>query len=135
MNSERRPGSRLPDDAAYWERLAARSVAAAFDNGGAHVVARGAPALDPPGLALAVASPWWRGLSDAAFMLAASALLALVSGAVLLDERAPGTLTEAHAFTAAIAPDDDVLASLMNADEPPPAMAMLRVVARREAER
>ncbi|HSK19203.1 MAG TPA: hypothetical protein VK912_08685 [Longimicrobiales bacterium] len=135
MNTDR-PGSRLPDESAYWQDLAARSIDAAFDSGDADVALHGDGVAEPRNAALVVASPWWRGLSDAAFTLAASALLALVGGALLLDERSPVPAAEVHALTGAIAPDDDdVLTSLMNADEPPPAMAMLRVVARREAAR
>lgn len=123
MNSDRRPGSRLPDDPAYWQNLAGRSIVSA---------------LEPRSGAPAVVSPWWHGLSDAAFTLAASALLAMVGGSLLLDERAPvpaPVSMEAHALTHAVAPDDDLLTSLMNPDEPPPATAMLRVVARREVQR
>ena len=120
MNTDRRPGSRLPDDPAYWQGLAARSVDAA---------------LEPHRAAPVVGSPWWRGLSDAAFMLAASAVLALVGGFLLLDERSAVTTAGTHALTDAIAPDDDLLRRLMNADEPPPATAMLHLVARREVER
>lgn len=114
MSTGRRPGTRLPDDPAYWEDLAARSVAAAF---GAR-------------------DPWWRGVSDAAFVLAASAVLALLGGALLLDDRPPRDPTEAVAFTDALAPDDPLLVSLLRSPaEPPPATTLLRLVATREARR
>lgn len=120
MSAGRRPGTRLPDEPAYWEDLAARSVAAAF---GAR-------------------DPWWRGVSDAAFPLAASALLALLGGALLLDDRPSRArtgvagATEATALTHAIAPDDPLLRGLLRSPaEPPPAAALLRLVATREGER
>ena len=120
MNTDRRPGSRMPDDPAYWRGLAARSIDAA---------------LEPDAAVPGEAAPWWQGLSDAAFMLAASALLALLGGTQLVEERQPVTATQTHALTNAIVPEVDLLSTLMNADEPPPAMAMLRVVARREVAR
>lgn len=146
MNIDRRPGSRLPDDPAYWQRLAARSVEQAFATGDAHVASHGdigpvdreeggRSRIRPHNGASVASSPWWRDLSDAAFMLAASALFALVGGSLLLEERSPATTAETHALTSAIAPDDDLLSSLMSAEAPPPAIAMLRVVARREVER
>lgn len=135
MNTDRRPGSRLPDDPAYWQGLAARSIDAALDSRDADDVPHGALVSETRSAAPTVASPWWGGLAEAAYMLAASALLALVGGSLLLAERSPVTTTETHALMDAIAPDDDLLASLMDADAPPPAMAMLRVVARREVER
>lgn len=124
MNSDRAHGSRLPDDPAYWHDLAERAIEAACE----------APAAAAPAPAASDA-PWWGGMSDAAFMLAATAALALIGGSLLLDDRSPRSVTEAHALTGALAPDDDVLASLLNAAEPPPATALLRVVARREVER
>lgn len=115
MSSDRQSGSRLPDDPAYWENLAARSVDAAFSPS---------------------ATEWWRGMSDMAFVLAASAVLALLGGSLLLDDRSPDATTATHAFTGAFAPDDPLLASLVNATAgPPPASALLRLVALREAER
>jgi hypothetical protein len=125
MNIDRQPGSRLPEDPAYWQHLAARSVDAAF---GAAVEHAGSPRD-------AANEPWWRGMSDAAFMLAASAVFALIGGSLLLDNRLPRTTAEAHPLTGALAPDDDLLASLLNADAPPPAAAMLRLVALREVKR
>ena len=136
MNTDRRPASRLPDDPAYWQGLAARSVEKALASDEADVAPGGDVGPEPPDGAPVIASPWWRGLSDAAFMLAASALLALAGGSLLLDERSsPVTRMETHALTDAIAPDDDLLRRLMSADEPPPATAMLHLVARREVER
>ena len=124
MNSDRRPGSRLPDDDAYWQDLAARAVDAAFRRPGR--------AAEVPGRS---PTPWWRGMSDAAFVLAASAALALIGGSLLLDDRSTRTATDAHALRGALVPEDDLLASLLNADEPPPPAALLRLVARREVER
>jgi hypothetical protein len=124
MNSDRRPGSRLPDDDAYWQDLAARTVVAAFSRPG--------PAAEVPGISPA---PWWRGMSDAAYVLAASAALALIGGSLLLDDPSTRTATDADALRGALAPEDDLLASLLNADEPPPAAALLRLLARREVER
>lgn len=121
MSIDRQSGSRLPDDPAYWERLAARSVNAAFD---------------PWWRGMAAFDPWWRGISDAAFVLAASAVFALLGGSLLLGERSPRAAAEVHALTGALAPDDPLLGSLLNASSgPPPASALLRLVALREAER
>ncbi|MGH7446323.1 MAG: hypothetical protein ACREK1_01165 [Longimicrobiales bacterium] len=138
MSSERRSETRLPGDPAYWEDLAARSVEAAFRSsiasaGGTTVGhARGGATFDP----------WWRAMSDAAFVLAASAVLALFGGAMLLDERSPRAMTEAHAMTegraltGSLAPDDPLLASLLDAPAgPPPAATLLRLVALRAGER
>lgn len=122
MTFERKPGARLPDDPAYWERLAERAIDAAFN----------APARRTA----SSAEPWWRTLSDASFVLAASAVLALLGGSLLLDDRLPGATPETHALTGAFAPDDPMLGSLLNATAgPPPASALLRLVALREAER
>jgi hypothetical protein len=121
MSIDPQSGSRLPDDPAYWENLAARSVEAAFS------------APQPLGHS---AIEWWRGMSDAAFVLAASAVLALIGGSLLLDDRSSGATTEMHSLTGAFAPDDPLLGSLLNEDAgPPPASALLTLVALREAER
>jgi hypothetical protein len=131
MSSDRRSETRLPEDPAYWEDLAARSVAAAFRSSAAsagafrRVHARGGAAFDP----------WWRGMSDAAFVLAASAVLAVVGGSVLIDERSPRATTDARALTGALAPDDPLLASLLDAPTELPASALLRLVAVRGEER
>lgn len=116
MNSDRRPGSRLPEDPAYWEELASRSVEAAF---------RSSAAFDP----------WWRAMSDAAFVLAASAVIAVFGGSLLLQERSAGPAMEGHALTSALAPDDPMLVTLLNAPAAPPASALLKFVALREEER
>lgn len=128
MSSER-PGSRLPGDPAYWEKLAARSVEAAL---------RGARAGSPSPLAsrgAVAASPWWRGLSDAALTLAASAVFALLGGALLLGERPERATTESSVFAAALTPDDPLLRTLLDAQVEPAAAALLRLIALREEER
>jgi hypothetical protein len=122
MTFERKPGTRLPDDPAYWERLAERAIDAAFN----------APARRTA----SSVEPWWRTLSDASFVLAASAVLALIGGSLLLDERAPTAPTESHALAAALAPDDPLLASLLDASAgPPPATTLLRLIGLREERR
>ena len=114
MNSERKPGARLPRDEAFWERLAERSIRAAFD------AAPGTPA------------PWWHALSDASFALAASALLALVGGPLLAGERPMAAPTEASALASALAPDDPILTSLLlSRAAPPPPAVLLRLIALR----
>lgn len=148
MRSERRRGARLPEDPGYWEELAARSVDAAFGSSTAPAASRGQRAgvagqpiesHAPP--AHRPTRPWWGALSDASFMLAASAVLAVLGGSLLLDERTPVTLqpraaAETHALMAALAPDDALLASLLDASAgPPTAAALLRLVALREVER
>ncbi|HEX6134086.1 MAG TPA: hypothetical protein VFZ24_08985 [Longimicrobiales bacterium] len=122
MTSER-PGSRLPDDPRYWENLAARSVEAAF--GGAHARPESAAAY-----------PWWRGLSESAFALAASAVLALAGGSLLIGVRSPRADQEPGAFAGALAPDDPLLRTLLDApDEPASGAALLELLALREEER
>lgn len=131
MKGDRRPGSRLPEDPAYWDGLAARSVEAAFRSSVAA----------PRGLAVARArsgagvDPWWRAMSDAAFVLAASAVIAVFGGSLLLQERSAGPAPEGHALTSALAPDDPLLVTLLNAPAAPPASALLKLVALREEER
>jgi hypothetical protein len=140
MSSDRRSATRLPEDPAYWEDLAARSVAAAFRMSTA--TADGRPVAHPRDGSRFVHAgrgafePWWRGMSDAAFVLAASAVFALIGGSLLLGERSPPPDTEAHALTGALAPEDPLLASLLAAPAgPPPASALLRLVALRGDER
>ncbi|MGH7481563.1 MAG: hypothetical protein ACRELV_05365 [Longimicrobiales bacterium] len=136
MNSDRRPGTRLPDDPAYWEELAVRSVDVAFG------VSAGQAGLRVAHGQGAAPDPWWRGISDAAFMLAASAVVALFGGSLLLGERSPRAMPDARpipqarALTAPLAPDDPLLASLLDASAgPPSASALLELVALREEER
>jgi hypothetical protein len=100
---------RLPEDPAYWERLAARAVDAARPGG------------------------WWLSLSDSAFLLAASAVVALLGGALLVGERVPDAVPAASAIARALAPDDPLLRSLL--DSPgsgPPAASLLTLGAARE---
>lgn len=129
MRSDRPSEARLPDDPAYWEDLAARSIDAAF------------------GGATRDRDAWWRGMSDGAFVLAASAVFALLGASLVVGERAPRATTNAHAFSelhgltthllgAALAPDDPMLATLLDASAgPPPPSALLRLVALREEAR
>lgn len=151
MNSERRPATRLPEDPAYWEDLAARSVDAAFRSSAAPDASSLAHARDGAFDALAQTrdgafdslahardgafDAWWRTMSDAAFLLAASAVLAVFGGSLLLEERAPGAAMERHALTGALAPDDPLLASLLDAPDAPPPSALLRLVVLRQEER
>jgi len=134
MSSDRLPGTRLPDDPAYWDELATRSLDAAFGGVGVSGMAsmHRTAALDP----------WWRGLADGALILAASAVLALLGASRMVGERSPGMslqahgLTGSHPLTAALAPDDPMLATLLNASAgPPPAAALLELIALREWER
>lgn len=148
MSSDRRSGSRLPQDPAYWENLAARSIDAALRSSSVHAggtragdarETRAGDARDETARfavrAGAIRDPWWRGLSDAAFILAASAVLALFAGSVLLSERSPRAAPE-RALTHALAPDDPLLASLLDVPAgPPSASALLRLVALREEQR
>lgn len=119
MSSEQRPGSRLPDDAEYWDDLAARSIDAA---------------LGPSRSRVAAERAWWCGLSDAAYVLAASALLAVIGGSLLLGER-PRAEADAHALADALGPVDPLLGSLLAASVEPPASALLTLVALREEAR
>lgn len=138
MRSDRR----LPEDPAYWDELAARSIDAAFGltaSGGAphRASARDSGAFDS----------WWRGMSDAAFVLAASAVLAVFGGALLLDQRPPRATPETHAltdspharaqphFAGALAPRDPLLAALANAGREPAPIDLLRLIALREETR
>jgi hypothetical protein len=136
MSSDRRRGSRLPEDPEYWVNLTARSTAAAFGTGSAP----GRSGI--PHAHRSAEDAWWGALSDAAFMLAASAALALLGGSLLLDERPSRAVTETNAtaetraLTAVLAPDDPLLASLLDASVgPPSAAALLKLVALREVER
>jgi hypothetical protein len=129
MSSDRPSETRLPDDPAYWEDLAARSIDAAF----------GGTARDR--------DAWWRGMSDGAFVLAASAVFALLGASLVVDARSPGGTAGAHAFAelhgstpgpigAALAPDDPMLVTLLDASAgPPPPAVLLRLVALREEAR
>lgn len=120
--SEQRAGSRLPDDARYWDDLAARSIDAALG-----------PAR--PRVAAARAA-WWSGLSDASYVLAASALLAVIGGSLLLDERPrAGAAADARALAESLGPVDPLLGSLLAASVEPPASALLTLVALREEAR
>jgi hypothetical protein len=120
MNSERKPGVRLPHDEAYWEGLAERSIQAAFT----------APRKP--------ASPWWHALSDASFVLAASAVLALLGGPLLVGERQAPTTPPGgvRVLATTLAPEDPMLTSLLlsRAGPPPPAV-LLRLIALREERR
>ena len=74
-------------------------------------------------------------MSDAAFVLAASAVIAVFGGSLLLQERSVGPAVEGHALTGALAPDHPMLVTLLNAPAAPPAAALLKLVAIREEER
>jgi hypothetical protein len=137
MNSERVPGSRLPDDPAYWENLAERSVRAALGSGTAAGI---------PHAHRAAPDAWWRGLADGAYVLAASAVLALLGASLLLGERSSAPmdaqvftrlhlLAEPHMLTAAFTPDDPMIATLLQAPGAPASSVMLRLVALREETR
>lgn len=115
MNDEWKSARRLADDPAYWDALAARSIEAAL--GGTRRPA-------------AAGSAWWRALANAAWPLAACAVLALLAGATLYDER-PGTAPRTDLIADALAPDDALLRSLLDAPAAPPAGTLLRLVALR----
>jgi hypothetical protein len=126
MNGERRLRSRLPDDTAYWDDLAARSIDAAFATSPNRSPARLTPEISP-------AVPWWRGLSDAAYVLAAGAVLAVVGGSMLLQVQPPRVTTDALVVSRALAPDDQIAASLVNIPPYPPSPSVLvRLAALRE---
>lgn len=147
MSTERHRESRLPDDPAYWENLARRTVEAAFTadavhgetaatDSAPHVNVSTGAAARPLGHSASPPLEWWRGISDAAFVLAASAVLALIGGSLLLDDRLADATSATHQLTGAFAPDDPLLRVLMSTDaEPPPASVLLRLVAAREEER
>jgi len=138
MRSDRR----LPEDPAYWDELAARSIDAAFGSPAAGAASPATHARDREAF-----DAWWRGMSDAAFVLAASAVLAVCGGALLLDQRPRGATSETHALTApphegaqphfasALAPQDPLLATLVNARGEPAALDLLRLIALREETR
>lgn len=128
MTEDWRSETRLPDDPGYWDDLAARSIDAALQRTPA---ANAGEATAASGRATATA-PWWRGVSDAAFLLAASAALALLGGTLLLDEPSPRATPHAAAIAGALAPDDPLLRTLLNAPAEPQAGALLRLVALRE---
>ena len=138
MRSDRR----LPEDPAYWDELAARSIDAAFASPAAGGASLEAHARDREAF-----DSWWRGMSDAAFVLAASAVLAVFGGALLLDQRPPRATSETHALTAppharaqpdfasALAPQDPLLATLANARGEAASFDLLRLIALREETR
>jgi hypothetical protein len=112
--SNRRPAGRLPEDQAYWEALATRAIAAAFR---------------------ADAPPWWTRLAEASLGLAAAAVVALVAGAVLLDDGPPDG-AESNAIVAALSPEEPMLRSLvLQSTAPPPGSALVNLLALREGER
>ncbi len=118
MSTERRPGTRLPADEAYWNALAARSIDAAYRRAA------------PP------AHAWWHGVADAAFRLAAGAVLALLGGALLLEAPPAPDTTQPDAIAHALAPDDPMLQSLLvTPASAPPASLLLTLAALREVER
>jgi hypothetical protein len=139
MRSDRR----LPEDPAYWDELAARSIDAAFA-----LTVAGTASLETYARDRDAFDAWWRGMSDAAFVLAASAVLAVFGGALLLDQRPPSATSETHAlvappharaqphvFASALAPQDPLLATLVNARGEPGAFDLLRLLALREETR
>jgi hypothetical protein len=138
MNSERVPGPRLPDDPTYWENLAERSVRAALGS---------SAAAGMPRTHRAAPDAWWRGLADGAYVLAASAVLALLGASLLLGERSLAPmdaqaftqlhlLAEPHMLTAALTPADPMIATLLEAPAgAPSASVLLRLVALREEAR
>jgi hypothetical protein len=134
---------RLPEDPVYWDVLAARSIDAAFA-----LPAAGAASPETHARDNGAFDAWWRGMADAAFVLAASAVLAVFGGALLLEQLPPRATSETHAlaappharaqpdfFASALAPRDPLLATLANARAEPAAFDLLRLIALREETR
>jgi hypothetical protein len=119
MTADPRPGARLPRDPDYWEQLSTRSTRAAFG-----------PAAPAPAL-----EPWWRAISDGAFALAAGAAFALLGGSLLLGARRATPSVDAQPVAQALAPDQPLLAALLDArGEPPSTALLLKLMALREGE-
>jgi len=91
--------TRLPDDPAYWDRLAERSLRAAFHE--EH-------------------TPWWSVLSDWSFAFAASAVLVLVGATLLPSQRsapAAGDPVAEGLLTNSAPPAESVLLRLLAMQE------------------
>jgi len=123
----RRPG-RLPEDPAYWEELARRAIAAAL--GGPSVGASASVGGGGGG------ETWWTRVADSALVLAAAAVVAVLGGTFLMGERpSPAVPAGSSAIVSALAPEDPMLRSLLVPAGPPPASALVSLVALREGER
>lgn len=116
-----RPPSRLPEDPAYWEGLARRSLAAALGNGTA-TAARPVAA--------------WQWLAGVSYRLAAGAAIAVLMATLLRGERASPAPAPPDPLAALVAPDDRLLQAVLQAGRTAPEpLELLRLVALRAGER
>lgn len=121
--SSTRPTSRLPADPAYWEALAARSVAAAL-------AADGGTATSPR------PAPWWQWLSVSSYRLAAGAAIVTLLATFLRGERTGAEPTTSEPLAVLVVPDDPLVRAVLETgtDAPDPNQ-LLRLVALRAEER
>lgn len=118
-----RPTSRLPDDPAYWEGLAARSVAAALATGG-----ETATSSQPV--------PWWHWLSVSGYRLAAGAAVVTLLATLFRGERTAPAPAEPEPLATLVVPVDPLLRSVLETGTAAPDHnQMLRLVALRAEER
>ncbi len=118
MTDDPRAHSRLPQDSVYWERLSSRAIEAAL------------------GPALPQMETWWRPISERAFALAAAAVVAMLAGSLLMGAR-QNSVTDGGTgpLAEALAPDQPLLATMLEAQSEPPSAALLfRLMALREGE-
>jgi hypothetical protein len=128
MMNDRHEAGRLPRAQAYWDELAARSIDAAFRSSEA--------AAHNPARTDRAESPWWTGMAHAAPALAAVAAVALLGGIVLVGEAPPSAPAEPDAIMSALSPSEPMLRSLLlTTDAPPPAAALVSLVALRHRDR
>lgn len=120
---DRKWGGRLPDDEAYWDDLASRVIARAFRSHTTEVAAtRG----------VSGSAPWWTRLADASVRLAAAAVLALLGGTLLLGE-GPSPAAAPDALMTRMSPEEPMLRTLiLDPTAPPPASALVNLMALRE---
>lgn len=117
------PTSRLPDDPAYWEGLATRSVAAAL------ATDLGTPPVTRP-------VPWWHWLSASGYRLAAGAAIVALMATLLRGERTVPAPATPEPLATLVVPKDPLLqAVLETGTAAPDHNQMLRLVALRAEER
>lgn len=118
MTDDSGTGSRLPFDPGYWDELSRRSIEAALAQ----------PAAQE--------DPWWSLLSERAYALAAAAAFALLGGSLLLGARQPGGGgSSSSPIAEALAPDQPLLATMMEAGSGlPTADLLFNLMALREGE-
>lgn len=98
------PGSRLPAEPAYWDALAERVVRAARPELGRRPRS----------------APWWAAFADFSPALAASAILAIVAGWLLVaNADPPGGADPVALVEGALGPEDPLARRMLTGAQPP----------------